>query len=270
MNNGNLIPPQEIDLLLARFFMTAKKCDGSDYEPDTLKSIQGSINRYLREKHCNIDLIKDKEFKHSRDVLVSKRKLLRQSGKEKKKKAEPLTKEEIDILYEKRLLGAAGENYLEYTERARKTRSGATSDARAFPPKKFENKGNPRCPVNLYLMYAAKRPEKMKEDDSKFYIGINNKDSIDEWFINQPMGKNTLSKIIKSMTGEAGIKGCKVNHSVRKTGITTLSHAGVQNTLVQQHSGQKSLSSINNYSNASFQQQKRYVESAMLVRFKLR
>ncbi|CAC5377808.1 unnamed protein product [Mytilus coruscus] len=291
------IPPQELDLLLARFFMTAKKCDGGDYEPDTLKSIQGSINRHLTEKHCNIDLIKDKEFKHSRDVLMSKRKLLRQNGKgNKQKKTEPLTKEEIDILYQKKLLGAAnpraltntvflnnsmffgmrsrlehqnlrwgdidlkttsaGEKYLEFTERATKTRSGATSDARAFSPKMFENKGDPRCPVSLYLMYAGKRPEKMKADDSKFYVGINNKGYGDEWFINQPMGKNTLSNIIKSMTDEAGIQGRKVNHSARKTGITTLIHAGVQNTLVQQHSGHKSLSSINNYSSASFQQQK--------------
>ncbi|XP_071157837.1 uncharacterized protein KIAA1958-like [Mytilus edulis] len=171
--------------------MTAKKCDGGDYEPDTLKSIQGSKNRHLTEKRCNIDLIKDKEFKHSRDVLMFKRKLLRQSGKgNKPKKAEPLTKEEIDILYQKKLLGAAnpraltntvflnnsmffgmrsrlehqnlrwgnidlkttsaGEKYLEFTERATKTRSGATSDARAFSPKMFENKGDPRCPVSLY------------------------------------------------------------------------------------------------------------------------
>ncbi|CAG2236797.1 unnamed protein product [Mytilus edulis] len=115
---------------------------------------------------------------------------------------------------------------------------------------------DPRCPVSLYLMYAGKRPEKMKADDSKFYVGINNKGYGDEWFINQPMGKNTLSNIIKSMTDEAGIQGRKVNHSARKTGITTLIHAGVQNTLVQQHSGHKSLSSINNYSSASFQQQK--------------
>jgi len=101
------IPPQELDLYLARFFMTTQRCDGGNYEPDTLKSIQGSINRYLSEKHCNVDLIKDKEFKHSRDVLMSKRKLLRQSGKgNKPQKAEPLTKEEIDILYEKKLLGA--------------------------------------------------------------------------------------------------------------------------------------------------------------------
>ncbi|CAC5377815.1 unnamed protein product [Mytilus coruscus] len=137
---------------------------------------------------------------------------------------------------------SAGEKYLEFTERATKTRSGATSDARAFSPKMFENKG--------------KRPEKMKADDSKFYVGINNKGYGDEWFINQPMEKNTLFNIIKSRTDEAGIQGRKVNHSARKTGITTLIHAGVQNTLVQQHSGHKSLSSINNYSSASFQQQK--------------
>ncbi|VDI18975.1 Hypothetical predicted protein [Mytilus galloprovincialis] len=120
---------------------------------------------------------------------------------------------------------SAGEKYLDFTERATKTRSGATSDARAFSPKMFENKGDPRCPVSLYLMYAEKRPEKMKANDSKFYVGINNKGSGDEWFINQPMGKNTLSNIIKSMTDEAGIQDRKVNHSARKTGITTLIHA---------------------------------------------
>ncbi|CAG2240035.1 unnamed protein product [Mytilus edulis] len=106
-NTSRKTNSDELDLLLARFFMTAKKCDGGDYEPDTLKSIQGSINRHLTEKHCNINLIKDKECKHSRVVLVSKRKLLRQNGKgNKPKKAEPLTKEEIDILYQKKLLGA--------------------------------------------------------------------------------------------------------------------------------------------------------------------
>jgi len=108
----------------------------------------------------------------------------------------------------------------------------------------------------MYLVYAEKRPEKMKGEDSNFYVGINNKDNNDGWFINQPMGKNTLSNIIKSMREEVGIQGRKVNHSARKAGITTLIHAGIQSTLVQQHSGHKSLSSINNYSNASFKQQK--------------
>ena len=50
--------------------------------------------------------------------------------------------------------------------------------------------------------------------NSKFYVGINNKGYGDDWFINQPMGKNTLSNIIKSMTDEAGLQSLKANHSL--------------------------------------------------------
>ena len=35
-----------------------------------------------------------------------------------------------------------GEEYLQYSERNTKTRTGATGDVRAFPPKMFEIKGN--------------------------------------------------------------------------------------------------------------------------------
>ena len=70
------------------------------------------------------------------------------------------------------------------------------------------------------------------------------------------MGKNTIGLIIKDMCTEAGIAGRKVNHSARKTGITSLMHAGVQNTVVMQLSGHKNVNSINNYSTASVNQQK--------------
>lgn len=36
---------------------------------------------------------------------------------------------------------STGEKYIENTERATKTKSGTTSEARAFPPKIFEDKG---------------------------------------------------------------------------------------------------------------------------------
>lgn len=68
--NPEEIPVYDLDMHLARFFMNAKKASGEDYEPDTLKSIQGSVNHYLAEKKLNINIITDKEFKHSRDVLL--------------------------------------------------------------------------------------------------------------------------------------------------------------------------------------------------------
>lgn len=70
------------------------------------------------------------------------------------------------------------------------------------------------------------------------------------------MDKNIIENIIKWMCDEAEIQGRKVNHSVRKTAITTFVYAGIPPTLVQQHSGHKNLASINNYNFASINQQK--------------
>ncbi|CAC5378721.1 unnamed protein product [Mytilus coruscus] len=112
---------------------------------------------------------------------------------------------------------SSGEQYLEYSERATKTRTGVNSDSRAFPPKMFEDKGNQRCPIQMYMLYAQKRPLNMKGDEAKFYVGINNKASSGEWFKNMAMGKNTIAKIVKTMAEEGGIEGRKVNHSARKT-----------------------------------------------------
>ena len=41
------IPPTELDRLLGHFFISVRKSDGSKYEPDTLTSLQRSIDRHL-------------------------------------------------------------------------------------------------------------------------------------------------------------------------------------------------------------------------------
>ena len=68
--------------------------------------------------------------------------------------------------------------------------------------------------------------------------------------------ENTIGSIVKDMCTDAGITGRKVNHSARKTGITSLMHAGVQNTVVMQLSCHKNVNSINNYPTASVNKQK--------------
>lgn len=39
---------KELDFFLSKFFMSVKKADGEEYEPDSLTCIQSSIARYLR------------------------------------------------------------------------------------------------------------------------------------------------------------------------------------------------------------------------------
>ena len=96
----------EFDKNLTRFFLLAKRKDGKDYEPDTLKAFQTSLQRHLSEKRPGVNIIEDNAFKHSRDVLIAKRKQLKQSGLENKpNRAEPFIKEEINLLYEQNFLG---------------------------------------------------------------------------------------------------------------------------------------------------------------------
>ncbi|CAC5393284.1 unnamed protein product [Mytilus coruscus] len=158
----------KLDLYLARFFLSVRNKKGEEYEPDTLKSIQSSINRHLSEK-SDVNILTDKDFQHPRDVLSAKKKKIL--------KAKVLgTKKERQMLLQKRKLiscnpdalinivwlnnamhfgmrsrqehqdmkfgdiemkvKSGGVQNLEFTERQTKTRKGEGS-ARAFAPKMF-------------------------------------------------------------------------------------------------------------------------------------
>ena len=56
--------------------MEIKKKDGGAYEPATLQSFQRSLQRYLNDKNFKINILKDREFVKSREVLLSKKKQL--------------------------------------------------------------------------------------------------------------------------------------------------------------------------------------------------
>ena len=70
------IPADELNILICRFIMEMKKKDGGAYEPTTLQSFQRSLQRYLNDKNSKINILKDREFLKSREVLLSKNKQL--------------------------------------------------------------------------------------------------------------------------------------------------------------------------------------------------
>ena len=122
-----------------------------------------------------------------------------------------------------------GEEFLEFNERQTKTRTGSDCrDVRAMPPKMFATDGSEIDPVVVYKLYAQKRPEKMTEDDSPFYLAVSNlkAESLQtkEWFKANPVGINKLNCLMKTMAQKAGINNDRLrNHSGRKTMIQTLS-----------------------------------------------
>ena len=100
------IPPEELDSLLCNFYITAKEKDQSEYEPDTMPSFSLSIQRFLDDNNAEINILKDEEFKVSREVLKSKRQELRKQGKRKKPNATvALTNEDVERIFEENQFG---------------------------------------------------------------------------------------------------------------------------------------------------------------------
>ena len=264
-----------------------KKNDGGEYEPTTLRSFISSFDRYLRKKGYPTTIIDGQEFRKTSETLVAKQKELKKAGKRNKSKAAlALTDDEVDILYGKNPLGsfvsevlnntqhfglrgcqehsdmkwddiqlktsADGVKFLEYTERQTKTRTGAEpKDIRVVKPKMFSVPSSDRDSVQAYHLYASKRPEQMKLDDSPFYLAINYTrvaNSSKPWFKAAPMGSNKLNSLMKTVAEKAGLSPENLNnHSARKRMIQKLNDHEVPPTHIMQISGHKNVQSLKSW-----------------------
>ena len=84
------------------------KSDGTDYEPESLRVMIACLDRHLREHGATHSILKDKCFETSRKTLEGKAIKLRQNGKGKQKmKADVITEEEEELLWEKGALGCS-------------------------------------------------------------------------------------------------------------------------------------------------------------------
>ena len=100
--------PAELDSWLRRFYIGVRNQKGEEYEPSTLRGMEGSFDRHLRENDYGpgLSLITSVQFAKSRDALKSKQKALKSQGKGNlPRKADPLTDDEINTLFEKKQLG---------------------------------------------------------------------------------------------------------------------------------------------------------------------
>ena len=81
--------------------MEIKKKDGGAYEPATLQSFQRSLQRYLSDKNSKLNILKDREFVKSREVLLSEKKQLvfEEAKGNRSHAAKELSSAEEDLLF---------------------------------------------------------------------------------------------------------------------------------------------------------------------------
>ena len=100
------IPPTELDSYLSQFVLAARKKTGKYYEPSSLRGILASVERHLSRSSYSKTIFIDTDFRKTRDALKAKQKQLKRHGLGNRPKATTaLTDDEIEILFEKKLLG---------------------------------------------------------------------------------------------------------------------------------------------------------------------
>ena len=76
------------------------------------------------------------------------------------------------------------------------------------------------------------------------------------WCKTNAMGPERISVFMKILAEKAGLVDHYTNHSLRRTALTQLLHAGVSPTNIIQLSGHKNVQSLNNYAICSKEQRR--------------
>ena len=58
--------PEALNKIFEQFYATVRKKDGSDYEPDSLRVMVTAIDRFRTEKEYKYSIIRDRQFKSSK------------------------------------------------------------------------------------------------------------------------------------------------------------------------------------------------------------
>ncbi len=106
--------------------------------------------------------------------------------------------------------------------------------------------GNPNCPVFSYLKMVSKLSPKCKYLWQRVREKFDQDDAV--WFCGSPLGKNSISKMMPTISILADLSQRYTNHSIRTTSITTLDGAGHEGRHIMKVSGHKSETSIKHYS----------------------
>ena len=110
------IPPAELSEYISGFLLSVRRKNGEEFEPTTLRSFFSSINRHLISNGYKFSLMTDAQFRRSRDILAAKQKQLKCMGKgNKPRAADEITDDDINVMYEKQVLGPASPSSLIYS-----------------------------------------------------------------------------------------------------------------------------------------------------------
>ena len=253
------IPHEELNDILGNFLSTLRKPNGEDYRPVSLQSFFQSIHRHLTACGYPYNIVKSKQFLPVRKKMRQRMQEITESGNiAAEKPIRSMDEPDFEALYDRKQLGAHSaqaiintmwifntmyfgiksasqhrklvwgdiklvttEDNLEYLEY-----NGRVSKFKHRISNKLWSYLDPtRCPVQVYKVFASRRPVGMDDPQAPFYISThrNNRTPAEvepdkrlaDWFNLAPLGINAIAHLMKSMAKHAGL-GPLTNDSPRR------------------------------------------------------
>jgi integrase len=282
-----LLTDEELVHILPLFFHEVRRHDGERYPASSLVSLAAGLQRKV-SKNRPVEFLKGNQFKAVVNSIDAAMKIATKEGTGlNRKSAEVITMREENQLWETELGEDTPEKLLRtlfylnglhfalrgrdehanltmdqirietrdrveclvYTEKNSKTYAGGLKQRRIAPKEvvHFSKEENPaRCHIRLLKKFTSVRPE----GATRFYLLPLKKPGA-VWFASRPYGKNSLGKLMKLLCESAGIEGAKRNHSLRATCATRLYQAGVDEQLIMERTGHRSVDGVRQYKRTS-------------------
>lgn len=300
----NVVEVAAINEQLSRFVLEVRRTDGESYPPCTLYQLVVCLQRALKDR-LDVKVLKDSVFKPLQATLDTEMKRLTSLGLNKVKSKELIDFALEERLWQSGALGSTdphtlldtlvfvfgkhfalrgkaehrnlkwrnlllqgGNRSLIFEEDCSKTNRGGLlhRKVKGRAVEAFAYGADyERCPVKLFLKYRSLCPSVAVVPDGAFYLTPKKVISSDVWFTSVPVGVNRLCGAVKRICSRAGVKGNYTNHSLRSTYATRLFGAGVEEQLIQEGTGHRSLEALRAYKRSDGKQRElasRVVEGA--------
>lgn len=136
----------------------------------------------------------------------------------------------------------SGETVLRYSEEiGSKTNKGGLKHRKVEPKvvDVYAIEDKLRCPLTIISTYLDRLP--VQRTCKAFYLQPRKKFRPGMWYLDKPVSENKLRDVIKDICESAGLPGFYTNHSLRSTSATTMYQGDIDEQIIQEITGHRSL-----------------------------
>ena len=111
-----------------------------------------------------------------------------------------------------------------------------------------------RCPVKIFQTYLAHLPS--NRVCQALYLQPRKKFNCKSWYLDKPVGINTLQNVVKNLCETAGLPGYYTNHSLRSSSATRMYRSGIDEQIISEITGHRSIA-VRSYKRTSQSQKQK-------------